>query len=554
MMPKLISINISTLLLGPALFLLFNLSSLHSVGQDKKNKKEEISITSSFKPSIVKTGKLEFQAELPAKDTSAQSLVYPAVPIQFNTPMSSFIIKPLAFRSNEKPGAHDDAFVKLGFGNFNTPFASMGFTTSKIKEQFTGNIDYISSKGNLPDQQYARSSLGLAYKNTLADNKIVQLNAGYNRQGYRTYGFDHLRFNFPAPDLRQHFNNVHLGASFNQLTGEEGKVSLKPSIRADFLTASRDQSEFMLNLSIPMQYKINERLSAGIALDAQTAALKQNSLSTSNTLVQVPVSVSFNPENLSITGSVVPLLKGNEFTVVPNLHVAYALASTGVKFNAGVGNNLNINTLHKLYELNPFLLSPDSLTIFHQTDMYAGVEWRSAKGLQLKFKAGYTQFKDLPLFINNENSGREMRVLNESKLNAINLEAEVDYAFTPEMEFRSSLKIYAFDAQSTHSEAYGLLPLELKFGFFWKPIKGLTTSVNADLWRGALARSPGMPTKRLKDAADVNLAVDYKLNKKWALWTDFNNIANIQYQRWNQYDTFGFNFIVGLRYSFIKSK
>lgn len=239
---------------------------------------------------------------------------------------------------------------------------------------------------------------------------------------------------------------------------------------------------------------------------------------------------------------------------MPNLQLDYLFSESGVRMKIGAINKLDINSLHKLYAVNPFLVAPDSLTVFQQTDYYAGIEWLSAKGLQLKFNGGYTIFNDLPLFINGEGSGKEMKVLNESKLTAIHLAGEVNYTFTPEMEFRSSINMYAFQNQTTYAAAYGLLPLELKFGLFWKPFKGLTTRVSADLWSGALARSPGMPEKRLKDAADIGLGVDYKFNKKWALWTDLNNIANIQYQRWNQYDSFGFNFIAGLRYSFTKTK
>ncbi len=542
-------------LLVATLLLLFILGRRDAMAQDKKSKKEEISITSSFKPSIVKTGKLEFQAELPPKDTTSPRLTYPTLPIQFSTPMSSFIIKPLSMRSIENSVIHDDVFMKFGLGNLSTPFAAMGFNTLKANEQFTGNIDHISSKGTLPDQQYARSSLNFSYKNTLAENKIVNLNAGYNRQRYRLYGFDHLRYNFLPADLRQIFDNVHFGANFDQKLGEDGSASLNPELRADFLAAGRKQSEFTMRLSIPFQYKVNENMGAGIALDAQTASLK-NKIQTNSTtsLVQVPISLSFNNKNISTSGSVVPLLKGNDFTVVPNIQIAYQLGETKVKLKVAYVNDFNINSLHKLYVLNPFLVLPDSLTIFHQQDIYAGVEWQSEKGLHLKFKTGFSQFKNLPLFINHGSSGKEMLVLNESKLNAINLEGEVNYSFTPEMEFRSTLKIDAFDAQASYNEPYGLLPLELKLGFLWKPFKGLTTRINADFWRGALSRSPGLPTKRLKDAADINLGVDYKLNKKWALWTDLNNIANIQYQRWNQYNVFGFNFIAGLRYSFIKSK
>jgi outer membrane receptor protein involved in Fe transport len=59
------------------------------------------------------------------------------------------------------------------------------------------------------------------------------------------------------------------------------------------------------------------------------------------------------------------------------------------------------------------------------------------------------------------------------------------------------------------------------------------------------------PSFRVKDAADLSLSVDYKLNKKWALWVDLNNIANVRYQRWNKYESFGFNFLAGIKFNFI---
>ena len=540
----------------PVLCFLLIVSVENAIAQDKRGKKEEISITSSFKPSIVKTGKLEFQAEAPPKDTTAYKLTYPTVPIQFTTPMSSFLIKPLSFHTTEKQQDKEDVYAKLGFGNLSTPFASLGFTSRKTKEQFTFNADHISSKGKLQDQQYAHSSLNMGYKNTLAENRIARVYAGYDRQGYRLYGFDHvINPGLPVADLRQNFNNFHLGAKYDHLSGENGSMTLMPELRADFLTASRAQSEIAFTLSFPISYKINEAFKAGIALDAQMASLKKGAqTSHSAALVQVPLSFEYSHSTLNLKGSINPILKSDKINLVPNLQLDYLLAETGVKLKVGALNKLDINSLHKLYAVNPFLVSPDSLTIFQQTDYYAGVEWLSAKGLQLKFHGGYTVFNDLPLFINGEGSGKEMKVLNETQLTAIHLSGEVNYTFTPEMEFRSSINMYAFQNQVSYAAAYGLLPLELKFGFLWKPFKGLTTRVNADMWRGALSRSPGMPEKRLKDAADINLGVDYKLNKKWALWVDLNNIANIQYQRWNQYDSFGFNFIAGLRYSFTKAK
>jgi outer membrane receptor protein involved in Fe transport len=59
---------------------------------------------------------------------------------------------------------------------------------------------------------------------------------------------------------------------------------------------------------------------------------------------------------------------------------------------------------------------------------------------------------------------------------------------------------------------------------------------------------------KMKGAADLNLDFNYKLNEKWGFWIDLNNIANIQYQRWNQYTAYGFNFRGGVKYVMGKPK
>jgi outer membrane cobalamin receptor len=67
-----------------------------------------------------------------------------------------------------------------------------------------------------------------------------------------------------------------------------------------------------------------------------------------------------------------------------------------------------------------------------------------------------------------------------------------------------------------------------------------------------MASAEPLLTKKLDNVADINLGVDYKLNKKWGFWIDLNNIANMHYQRWNQYQAYGFNFLAGVRYRFLK--
>jgi long-subunit fatty acid transport protein len=90
------------------------------------------------------------------------------------------------------------------------------------------------------------------------------------------------------------------------------------------------------------------------------------------------------------------------------------------------------------------------------------------------------------------------------------------------------------------------------FRFDWQPLKKLKSRFTTTLWKGSITRASINLDVKLQDAADISMGVEYELNKKWALWIDLNNIANSRYQRWNQYPSFGLNFIAGVRYAFNK--
>jgi hypothetical protein len=193
--------------------------------------------------------------------------------------------------------------------------------------------------------------------------------------------------------------------------------------------------------------------------------------------------------------------------------------------------------------------------VFQQTNYYAGFDWLNAKGLQLQAKMGFLKFKNLPLFINASNdmrvpSGKDFLVLNEERANAIFIESNLGYIFSDKLSFNTALKAYSFQSQLSFDEAYGVLPYEFNLVFKWRPIESLGLKLNGQVFGGNMAIEPGGLPFRTKGILDLGLAVDYKLNKKWALWIDLNNIANTKYQRWNGYASFGFNFLLGIKFNF----
>ncbi len=532
----------------------FCIFSLFVTAQEKKNKMEEINITSSFKPSIVKTSKLEFFPEVPPKDTNAFRFSYPITKLTFKTPLSAFSFKPLAYQAQPLQELKDNFYIKLGGGNLSTPFASLGYNKVVDNNIISLGLDHISSKGNLPNQQYANTKFEGQFKSILADNQSVKFQLGYQGDAYRNYGYDTSKFFFQENDLKQRFNQFNFGAAYDLVSGENGSLFFKPNFQVGYLTSKRGAKEVDLALKIPVTYVLEESIQLNAAIDFNYASLnRKDAVSTSAFLVQMPLKIDYTTKGLFASGGIIPVFKKNKALVVPEASLVYSFnEGTNVRLLAGITNIFNINGLQKLYEINPFLLAPDSLQIYQQTNYYVGFDWLSAKGLQLQAKAGIVRFKNLPLFVNDGASGKDFLVLNETAASAFFIESNLGYIFSDKFSFGSSLKAFSFQSQSRYEKAYGILPIELFLELNWKPIKPLSVKLQADIFGGNMAKAVGKPDIRTKGIFDLGLGVDYKLNKKWALWMDLNNIANAKYQRWNGYTSFGFNFLAGFKYNFTK--
>src|SRR5688572_10026655 len=112
----------STILFSSFLFLGF-----FSTAQDS-TKKKEVNITSAFKPTLKEAAKINMNATPPLADTTRPRLQY-AIPNQnllFAFQPGS--LKPLALDVDTGGRWNNDSYVKLGYGNFSSPFLQAGFS------------------------------------------------------------------------------------------------------------------------------------------------------------------------------------------------------------------------------------------------------------------------------------------------------------------------------------------------------------------------------------------------------------------------------------------
>lgn len=524
--------------------------SLSVFSQQSSDKKDIISITSSFKPSIVRTGKLEFYAEPVRKDTSSYRFSYSPAPLVFSTPMTSFTISPLALGLDSAVQDATVGYAKIGFGNFSTPFASLGYQQNKGADRFAVHLDQLSSSGKLPDQQFSTSSLGLTYKRNFSANQSASFFGGYTRSGYRLYGFDHNQYSFDKETLKQQFNRVHAGAEYRLVSGDKANTLYTPVLRVDHLSTNKDLSEYRLKLGLPVEHVLNGMISLSASPVLEYTSLRFGALKGDMPLFQMPLRSTFTNKTWNIRAGLIPYIADKRLTVLPEIFASYRLANTGIQLRAGIDNALSINSFGVLSEINPFLFASNALSAAQQTTYHAGLNWLNEKGLQLRFKGGFIQYKNHALFSNMAgNTEKDFEALIESSLQAFTVETEFDFLLSSSLKFGGSLKFLSFQKQQDYTSPFGLLPLEAKAHVDWKPLPALRARFTVFAWQGANYQFNNKE-EQIKGAVDANINLEYNLDKKWVLWIDLNNIANQRYQRWYGYTTLGFNAIGGFRYLF----
>lgn len=538
------------------ILLFFQLTPTNVLAQGDKSSKEEINITSSFKPSIIKSSKIEFRPDAIARDTTRYAFSYEPVKLSFNTPMSGFTIKPLAYNAPVKEVEGDQLIAHLGYGNLKSPFGSISYASGKANQFLHVNADYLSMKGKLPGQQHAIGTLGASFKKRISENYQFKIGSSIEDFNYRTFGFDKQFVNIRDEDLKQRFTNFNLNASLHNIAGEEGKMKVNPVASFDYLTTNQNYHTVSASIGMHADFKWKKDFlfKSSPMISWMHVNAVQRSFVEDVFLLQWPIGASMIFQKWNLEVKALPVYFNRNVKVMPNVFVKYNLDEGKWTPKGGFLSTYEINSPFKMLMFNPFinpqlnLISP----VYEQHYLFAGLDFQSKNGLSIDFQAGLTQHKNLPLFINSPPIGKDFMTIFESSLRTVDLKTNLTYTFNSNVSFSSNLKWTYFQRQAMYEKPFGMIPFQWDLKTEWRPIEKLLLSFGSSFWTGSFANN-SISTVKLKSAADLRINVKYNLNEKWGFWIDLNNIANIQYQRWNQYTAYGFNVLGGVRYAMGKT-
>jgi hypothetical protein len=210
-------------------------------------------------------------------------------------------------------------------------------------------------------------------------------------------------------------------------------------------------------------------------------------------------------------------------------------------------------TYQYLASQNPWLWLPSAFKNTWIEERFAGFKGSVGDHLSYAAKVGFNKINNQPLFVNDTITGlggKSFRVVNESKMNVVNFGAELGYAIHEKISVIAGVAFNQYSGLKDNAEAWGLSPLEFKTAMRIQIIKDLWLKTDWFAWTGSHYRKKDGSSAKLVSSSDFSAGLEFKITKNINLWTQFNNILNNEYQRWNQYRVYGFNFVGGIVFSF----
>jgi hypothetical protein len=202
--------------------------------------------------------------------------------------------------------------------------------------------------------------------------------------------------------------------------------------------------------------------------------------------------------------------------------------------------------------INPWLAQPDSLLNTRVTQEYAGFKGSVGNHFSYSAKLAFLRYRNMPLFVNDNGDGKTFLIRYEPRIDALQLHSEITYNIAEDFSATASATLNQFTKVQNEKKAWGLIPAELSAGLRYQVLKDLL--LRTDLWVFDGAQYQGKPPQsdsfKGDGGFDLSAGVEFRITKNFNLWMNLNNILNNKYERWHQYQVYGFNILGGLTYSF----
>jgi hypothetical protein len=538
-----------------SIIILLSLFSLQANAQKDTEKKQTIDITSSYKPVLRNAVKINFSASHLNTDTTRPKL-------QYNVPSQNLFysyqpisLKPLALQQDTNLYLGLRNFLKVGYGNFSTPYVSAGFSFGDGKKMlFNLYANYISSKGKIVNQDYAQIQIK-ANGSFFTPKNEVYVGAQVSQNSNYLYGYNHSIYNFKRDSIRHQFNDIALTAGIRNTTRGEYGISYNPNITVINFTNKDRATESSIIANAPVTKTFGEAFMLKVEGKADITSYSTksftNNIKINNNVFQIAPSLILSSPRFSINGGIIPTWNNGTFVWLPNVYAEAQLKEKIFLVQAGWIGRVTKNTYRNLTAQNPFLTTIAAQNNTKEIEYYGGIKATVGKHFSFNLKGGIVSYKDLPFFINDTATDiKAFKISNEKSVQSLRIHGDVNFINQDKFTLTAGLTFNGYTLMQTNARAWHTIPTEITSSLRWWAFKQVLFKADLYSFSGSNYLTKGNIAVPLKGGTDISAGVEFRVNKMFSAWLDVNNIANQKYERWHNYEVLGLNVLGGIRVNF----
>lgn len=534
------------------LFICFSGMGIMALAQDSTR---TINITSTFKPEIREPAKINFNAQPAARDSSRPVLNYSIPALNLNFAYEAADLQPSALKTDTGDVWSQSNFIKLGAGNVYLPFVKAGLSFGDgTNSYFSLFGSHFSAKGDLPFQKSSQTSVkGMASYKNLRNQEWTGF-LGFTSDNYNLYGFRPDSLKFDKKDLKQSFTSFDASISLKNILETNTGFDYHPQLNISYFTDNHTNAttETNFSLKIPVSKMFGE--SWGVKLtalaDLTNYRLTAPEEDLANNIFSITPAVIFRNENINLHAGITPSSDQKEFHLLPEVMAEFTTSDQRFTVQAGWIGYYNKGSYQRFAAFNPFLFRPDSLLNDRVQEGYFGFKGSAGSNFTYSAKLGYQMHKNIALFNNDTVHGKQFNVIYEPQLNIFQTHIEAVYQRGEAFQAKASFNWNKFIKLEKEASPWGLLPIELDASLRVKAGEGLWLKSGLWAFHGAKFIDKTGNEFRGQSGFDLNIGGEVKITGNLNAWLGIDNLLNNKYERWNHYQTYGFNILGGIVYKF----
>ncbi len=518
-------------------------------------KKQTIDITSSYKPVLRNAVKINFSASHLNADTIKPKMNYTVPSQNLFYAYQPISLRPLALQQDTNLYLGIRNYIKVGYGNYSTPYVNAGFSFGDGKKMLVNlYANYISSKGKIANQDYTQLQIK-ANAIFFTPKNEVYVGAQLSQNNNYLYGYNHSLYTFKKDSVRQQFQDLVLTGGVRNTTSGEYGISYNPNITVINFTNKNKVNESTVIANAPITKTFGDafmlKIDAKADITSYTTKNLASNIKFSNNVFQIAPSIAISSPRFSINAGIVPTWNNGVFVWLPNVFAEAQVKEKTFLIQAGWIGRYTKNTYRNLTALNPFLTTIPFQKNTKEIEYYGGIKATVGKHFSFNLKGGIVSFNDMPLFINDTaTDNKAFNISNEKSVQSLRIHGDLSFINQDKFTLTAGLTFNGYTLLQSNAKAWNTVPMEITSSLRWWAFKQVLLKADLYAFSGGNYLTKGNKAQSFSGGTDISAGAEFKVNNRFSAWIDINNIANQKYQRWHAYEVYGLNVLGGIRVSF----